>query len=69
MSVFKKIDVNDNSITPFNVYKDYDITPFNYTGSSGNGVQFLSGVFHSHSFGDPINGIHIKNEAKNPNGT
>tara|TARA_R110000744_G_scaffold236151_3_gene353761 strand:- start:146 stop:3283 length:3138 start_codon:yes stop_codon:yes gene_type:complete len=69
MSVFKKIDVNDNSVTPFNVYKDYDITPFNYTGSSGNGVQFLSGVFHSHSFGDPINGIHIKNEAKNPNGT
>ena len=69
MSVFKKIDVNDNSITPFNVYKDYDITPFNYTGSNGNGVQFLSGIFHSHSFGDPNNGVHIKNEAKNPNGT
>jgi len=69
MSVFKKIDVNNNSITPFNVYKDYNITPLNYTGSTGLGVQFLSGVFHSHSFGDPINGTHIKNEATNPNGT
>ena len=69
MSVFKKIDVNDNSITPFNVYKDYDITPSNYTGSGGNGVQFLSGLFHSHSFGDPINGVHINDEVKNPNGT
>ena len=65
MSVFKKIDVNDNSITPFNVYKDYDITPSNYTGSGGNGVQFLSGLFHSHSFGDPINGVHINDEVKN----
>jgi hypothetical protein len=69
MSVFKKIDVNDNSITPFNVYKDYNITPLNHTGSYGYGVQFLSGVFHSHSFGDPINGVHINNEATNPNGT
>ena len=69
MSVFKKIDVNDNSITPFNVYKDYNITPFNYSGSNGLGVQFLSALYHSHSFGDPIHGRHISDEPKNPNGT
>ena len=69
MSVFKKIDANDNAITPFNVYKDYNVTPFNYTGSNGSGVQFLSGIFHSHSFGDPINGVSLANEATNPNGT
>jgi hypothetical protein len=69
MSVFKKIDVNDNSITPFNVYKDYNITPFNYSGSGGLGVQFLSALYHSHSFGDPIHGRHISDEPKNPNGT
>jgi len=67
MSVFKKIDPSDISITPFNVYKDYTINSTNY--SSSYGVQILQGLHYTHSFGDPLKGIPITEEEQNPNGT
>jgi len=70
MSVFKKIDANDISITPFNVHKEYNVTMHNYSGSNcGLGVQILSANFRSASFGDPIRGRDINSEPRNPNNT
>jgi len=70
MSVFKKIDNNDITITPFNVHKQFDVTSYNYSGSScGLGVEVLSAIYHSHSFGDPIRGRALADEPKNPNAT
>lgn len=68
MAVFKKIHPQDISIIPFNVHKDYTINSSNYTGSNGYGVNIMRANDYSHSFGDPLKGIHIKNEVKNPNG-
>ena len=68
MAVFKKISPQDISIIPFNVHKDYTINSTNYTGSCSYGVNIMSANFYSHSFGEPIRGIHIKREEKNPNG-
>tara|TARA_B110000858_G_scaffold52653_1_gene61054 strand:- start:2130 stop:5306 length:3177 start_codon:yes stop_codon:yes gene_type:complete len=67
MSVFKKIDPADITITPFNVYKDYTINSTNY--SSSYGVQILQGNYYTHSFGDPIKGIPIAQELTNANKT
>ena len=67
MSVFKKIDSTDITIVPFNVHKDYAIDSTNY--SSSFGVQILQGTHYTHSFRDPVKGIPLKEEPKNPNGT
>tara|TARA_R110000744_G_scaffold73536_2_gene147201 strand:+ start:18043 stop:21132 length:3090 start_codon:yes stop_codon:yes gene_type:complete len=70
MSVFKKINSDDVSITAFNAHKDYSINSHNYSGSScGYGVQILSANYHSWSFGDAINGKPLNQEETNPNGT
>ena len=67
MSVFKKIDSKDVTITPFDVHKEYVINSANY--SSSFGVQILGANYHSYSFADPIRGKSILNESKNLNGT
>ena len=70
MSVFKKIDPADVSITPFNVHKDYTITSYNYSGSScGYGVGIMSATHRSWSFADALKGKPLDVEEKNPNGT
>ena len=70
MTVFKKVDPNDISITPFNVHKQYTINAGNYSGSGcGFGIEILGANYYSGSFGDPINGIPISAEKKNINGT
>ena len=70
MSVFKKIDSNDISITTFNAHKNYTINSYNYSGSGcGYGVQILGANYHSWSFGDAIHGKALDLEEKNPNGT
>jgi len=70
MSVFKKIDSNDVSITTFNAHKNYTINSYNYSGSScGYGVQILGATHHSWSFGDAIHGRALDLEEKNTNGT
>ena len=70
MSVFKKIDSNDVSITSFNVHKNYTIDSTNYSGSGcGYGVQILSATHHSWSFGDSVRGRALDLEETNPNGT
>ena len=68
MSIYKKIPANDNKITPFQVHKDWNINPTNYSASYG--VQFLEGTYHSYSFADPKRGKDIKFEVKiAPNST
>tara|TARA_R100001377_G_scaffold80405_1_gene59296 strand:+ start:535 stop:3825 length:3291 start_codon:yes stop_codon:yes gene_type:complete len=70
MSVFKKIDSNDSSVTSFDVHKKYTVTPTNYSGSNGLGVHILAATMRSSSFADPINGgTNIDEEDTNPNGT
>ena len=70
MSVFKKIDSNDVSITAFNAHKNYTINSYNYSGSNcGYGVQILGANYHSYSFADSIRGKALSLEEKNPNGT
>jgi hypothetical protein len=67
MSVFKKIDSNDNTITPFDVHKEFVLTATSY--SSSFGAQILGATYHSYSFGDPIHGKPIQQELQNLNGT
>ena len=67
MSVFKKIDNNDVTVTPFDVHKEYVLDPTTY--SSSFGAQIMGANYHSYSFADPIKGKNIDNEVKNLNGT
>ena len=67
MSVFKKIDNNDITITPFDVHKEYILDASTY--SSSYGAQVLGANYHSYSFADPIRGKNINLESKNLNGT